>query len=476
MRKLSIIFSIALAATGGLCQAAWTSFHGNADNTGFARVDTAPADITNQVGLVDVGPVAPGANPVTAPDGTVYVGNLRGELIALRPDGAFFWKQNLRQSIFASPAIGADGSIYVISGNQVRVRDQVYDSDRIVDLWYLHKFMPGGAELYRAAFPMSLGIGSLTSAPPSIWNFSGKEVVMVPTYASFDISLTAFDAGNGSILDDEIVTRLDATIHGSGFSFDDIGNFFKDIAECITHPVPSECGTSFSESSHLDGIPVPMPGVAIRATTDGSPLVWLADGVRSTVAFRFDPLTGFEKIFRSDDRKDRKSTAPMALKNDVALVGTGDGQVRFEQGAGAFPGFGTIRATPTRMADGRLVVINTAGTMSVLIGATDSMTVQLNGGTIASAAASCTHLYVSTTNEFVSFDVKTMQRVATHEWTGDGYYPPIIGPLGHVYALTHLGLNVFAPPVNFRRGPAQFKATTACDGLISNPLKKVLVP
>ncbi len=472
MRKLSIIFSIALAATGGLCQAAWTSFHGNADNTGFARVDTAPADITNQVGFVDVGPVAPGANPVTAQDGTVYVGNLRGELIALRPDGAFFWKQNLRQSIFASPAIGADGSIYVISGNQVRVRDQVYDSDRIVDLWYLHKFMPGGAELYRAPFPMSLGIGSLTSAPPSIWNFSGKEVVMVPTYASFDISLTAFDAGNGSILDDEIVTRLDATIHGSGV----VSNFFKALGDCFHSSFPFLGPCTFSATVEpFSKIPFPMPGVAIRATTDGSPLVWLADGVRSTVAFKFDPFTGFEQIFRSDNRKDRKSTAPMALKNDVALVGTDDGQVRFEQGAGAFPGFGPIRATPTRMADGRLVVINTSGMMSVLIGATDSTTVQLNGETIAGAAASCTHLYVSTTKEFVSFDVKTMQRVATHEWTGDGLYPPVIGPSGHVYALTHLGLNVFAPPVNFRRGPAQFKATTACDNVVAKP-PKVLTP
>ena len=458
--------------TGGLCQAAWTSFHGNADNTGFARVDTAPADITNQVGFVDVGPVAPGSNPVTAPDGTVYVGNLRGELIALRPDGAFFWKRQLNGlhgGIMAAPAVGVDGSIYVISG--ARVRDHRSGDAVMRNFFFLHKFTPGGGWVYAAPFPTYVGgtFDSVTTAPPNIWRFNGKEVVMVPTLVGMvDIDLLAFDAGGGGILDDEIVTRGDPTVTGSSGIFDAIGDFFS---SCFGNFPFGGCSFSAAPYDPFGKIPLPMPGVALWENSGGSPWVWLADGVRSTVALKFDPITGFEQIFRLDDRQDRTSTAPMALNNVTALVGTGDGQVRFERGAGSFPGFGPIRATPTRMADGRLVVIDIFGTMSVLIGATDSTTIQLNGETIAGAAASCTHLYVPTTKEFVSFDVKTMQRVATHEWTGDGLYPPVIGPSGHVYALTHLGLNVFAPPLNFRRGPAQFEAKTACDNVVAKPPK-----
>jgi hypothetical protein len=42
--------------------AAWQHAHGDSANTGFARVDTDPADSHNPV--TQLGPLAPGANPV----------------------------------------------------------------------------------------------------------------------------------------------------------------------------------------------------------------------------------------------------------------------------------------------------------------------------------------------------------------------------------------------------------------------------
>src|SRR5438876_8396384 len=66
-----------------LSHAAWPTAHGNPSNTGFARVDTKAA--TSPTVAVNVGNIAPGSNPVTAADGTVYIGNLAGELIALHP-------------------------------------------------------------------------------------------------------------------------------------------------------------------------------------------------------------------------------------------------------------------------------------------------------------------------------------------------------------------------------------------------------
>jgi hypothetical protein len=112
------------------------------------------------------------------------------------------------------------------------------------------------------------------------------------------------------------------------------------------------------------------------------------------------------------------------------------------------------------MNDGRLVVINRGGAMSVINSHSVVLQQQLNGESIASAAASCTHLSVSTTNELVTFDLKTMLPVARLSLTGGGFNAPIIGPFGHVYAMTNVGLFVFAAP---KRSPLQTTFSTACN-------------
>ena len=84
--------------------------------------------------------------------------------------------------------------------------------------------------------------------------------------------------------------------------------------------------------------------------------------------------------------------------------------------------------------------------MSVTNGPSLALQQRLNGESIASAAASCTHLFVSSTRELVTFDVTSMMPVARVRWTDGGRHAPIIGPLGQVYAMTNVGLFVFAPP------------------------------
>jgi hypothetical protein len=475
MKKLAVIFAIALISATNLCHGAWTSPHGDPDNTGFARVDTAPAAFENQVGFANIGPVAPGANPVTAPDGTVYVGNLLGEMIALRANGTPYWKRQLNTfhgGIFASPVIGADGSIYVISGQ--RMRDHLSGSTSIRDRSFLHKFTPGGGWLYAMPFPTyfqnlaAFTTMGFSTAPPNIWRYNGVESVIVPVSVNipggFDIRLLAFDALGGAVLADQRVTVRVYDVTSSSPIIDAIGDFFETIGDCI-----SSHGCPFSASGYdpIAQAGLPMPGVAIWANPGGSPWVWVADGVRSTLAFKFDPAAGFEQIFRFDDKNDRRSTAPTALNNVVAAIGTEDGRVKFERTGTSLAGFGPLSATPTRMADGRLVVIDRLARMSLLRDGAIAMQTQLNGYTLAAAAASCTHLFVSTSDEFVTYDAHTMTPVAKLPWTGGGLYPPVIGPSGHVYGMTKWGLFVFAPPTMPRRGPAQFIGRTSCDRTIS---------
>jgi hypothetical protein len=85
MPKAMLVVLIMFARVGA-SHAQWLTAHGTPGNTGAARVETGPAK--NPTRVADVGHIAPGANPVTGPDGTVYSGNLSGDVIALHPDGA----------------------------------------------------------------------------------------------------------------------------------------------------------------------------------------------------------------------------------------------------------------------------------------------------------------------------------------------------------------------------------------------------
>jgi hypothetical protein len=62
------------------------------------------------------------------------------------------------------------------------------------------------------------------------------------------------------------------------------------------------------------------------------------------------------------------------------------------------------------------------------------------------AAASRTHVFVSTTDAFVTFEAEAQAPLQTFDWVGGGTSPPAIGLRGHVYAIASDILFVFPPP------------------------------
>jgi hypothetical protein len=451
----SILVVLLMLARPGSSRAAWPTAHGSPANTGFARVDTLPASAP--IGFADVGPVAAGANPVTGPDGTVYIGNLAGELIALFPDGKPYWKRTIysnQGAIVASPVVGADGSVYVVSSYSYA--DHRGGGSTQVHASFLHKFLPGGGWSW-TPFPKSGTDGGVTAAPPNIWAWNGSEAVMIPVvykglYGT-ELHLIAFST-SGTVLADKLVTFRSYQINSSTSSIWE--GIFDFIDDCIVK------GPGCAFSANQNRPPWPQPGVAIWQDPQSSPWVWVADDLRSTVAYKFDPAKGFSEILRFSDPNDRQSSPPVALDNVVAAVGTEDGRLKFERENFFIAGFGSITAAPTRLNDGRLVVIDQFGGMSLINSHSVVLQTRLNGSSIASAAASCTHLFVSTTDELVTFDLKIMAPVASMGWPthGGGFSAPIIGPLGHVYALSSSGLLVFAAP---RKPSLQSTFATACD-------------
>ena len=53
------------------------------------------------------------SSPAIGADGTIYVGSYDGKLYALNPDGTQKWAFTTGDAVYSSPAIGADGTIYV---------------------------------------------------------------------------------------------------------------------------------------------------------------------------------------------------------------------------------------------------------------------------------------------------------------------------------------------------------------------------
>jgi outer membrane protein assembly factor BamB len=90
----------------------WPVFHGDSRRSGLTLND-APFDSNLAWSYLAADSIVY-SSPVVAPDGTIYVGTLGEDLLALDPEGGLIWSYQ-GQSNFrhASPAIGADGTVYI---------------------------------------------------------------------------------------------------------------------------------------------------------------------------------------------------------------------------------------------------------------------------------------------------------------------------------------------------------------------------
>ncbi len=469
-RRLRIHLAAATIVTGGALIAGtvpaiadWRHAHANSANTGFVIIDTVPARWSQ---VRPLGSIAPGANPVVSSDGTVYVGNLEGELRAFHADGTPYWTRTLNSlhgGIFAAPVVGDDGSIYVVStihytDHRGGVTNERNDS-------FLHKFLPGGAWVLAVPFPEEFS-GSptranrgATTAPPNIWRSNGSEAIIVPVaYSRFgdgtdsrytDLRLIAFST-TGAVLANQLVTRAE-----SPSAYSTCADLLCEIIELFDQCINFDGGWPFGcpffarADVPLFGAGFPLPGVAIRSDPQGgAPLVMVTDGRHDKVAYAFSPQTGFTQVARSSHLLRQFTTPPMVRPNGDTLTGTRDGYLtvttaNFGQLV-IGSGMGTLTAAPTRLADGKILVVSREGIMSVLGGYRRQ--IQLTGESIASAAASCNHVFVATTNELATFDARTLAWVHSVPWVDGGLAAPVIGPYGHVYAIAANALHVFPAP------------------------------
>jgi hypothetical protein len=207
----------------------------------------------------------------------------------------------------------------------------------------------------------------------------------------------------------------------------------------------------------------PLPGVGIFAG-GGSAFIMVSDHRKDLIGYSFTNQR-FSEVFRLRQEEFFMRTPPVILPSGHALAGLQKIK-RDEIGAekrlgigrlilaapngnrtGFVDGFPVTFAAPTRLSDGRIVLVGAFGDVTVVRGTQVAATLQAPGRSIASAAASRNHLFVSAEDGFVTYDATTLAEVARIDWVGGGLNPPAIGPQGHVYAIASNILFVFPPSI-----------------------------
>lgn len=440
---------------------AWEGAHGDPSNSNFIDIPSTPAK-TVSAKIANLGTYAPGAAPVVAPDGTVYLGNLEGEVIALHRDGSVAWRRAIGhgQSIVASPAIGADGTIYVI-GLKRYTDHRVSPAKEVVESTF-HRFTPGGGWLGQTPFP-DHHTNVAAAAPPAIWNFGGIEEVVVPAVYSHgnapghDVRLIAFDA-HGAAMADTLVTSFYPEVTGGW------GQSSWRTATCLIPGIGLPLCLPYGFTAPDLPVPEPAPSVAMMSVAAGvRPDVVVSDHMKDVVVYAFDG-SNFNEGARDHVNGALLRSAPVALPDRHSVVGTEqlkktDGaEIPNRKGGAVFAGPSDRRipsltdgqavyATPTRLADGRILLVGLYGTLTLTDGGPATETLTLPGISIASAAASRDHAYVSMSDEFVSYELPAFNEVSRIAWTDGGMSQPVIGPKGDVYALAGNALYIFKMPI-----------------------------
>jgi hypothetical protein len=279
-----------------------------------------------------------------------------------------------------------------------------------------------------------------------MWQFGSDEAIMVtalyPRRRGSELHLLAFSPGGG-IIDDWSLDLSGGDVTEGG-SWDALRDLLS---------VPFQPGIVF--------VP-PLPGVAIATSPQGgTPHIVLVDRYfRQTIRFTFcvgascvPPVQpGFTELFRTPHQPRDLWSAPMIMPDMRAVVGTDDGVVFNGPGPAPSPpvtGLGAgIYATPTMAAIGSLVVVSVRSRVSVLRDGAVVSWLPLQGETIARAAASRSHVYVSTTEALYTLDANAADSsVLRFPWAGGGgRSSPAIGPRGQVYAMASNVLFVFPAP------------------------------
>ena len=328
----------------------------------------------------------------------------------------------------------------------------------------MHRFTSGGGWVGQTLFPEHNSGGGGTTASPNLWRFNGVELIMVTAPyrrevgGGIDIRLLAFTPDGALVADQRATSIVPETTGG-----------FGKPPICAVPVITLFCyvGVDFTPPSGLKMPPPPLPGVGLHTNPlGGTPWILVSDHHKDFVGFTFSLADHkFYEVFRVHDENRFMRSAPSFIPDQHSIIGVEDtdrdndgAQTGNEKGGVVFSGPNQAKAAPltglpaiyasaTRMWDGRTALVGANGELILLNGRQVTARVKLAGDSIVPAAASRTHVFVSTQFAFQTFDPASLTEVANVTWNSGGKSPPVIGPQGHVYVTADQTLFVFGRPI-----------------------------
>jgi outer membrane protein assembly factor BamB len=418
----------------GLGAGRWAQFHADGANQGSIGVTSMVA--VEPRWSLDVGPVLY-SSPVIGGDGTIYVGTVSGDLVAVRPDGTVRWRRAFPNTpILASPAVGADGSVYVVT-------NQKADTSLLSTL---HRVSPSdGTVAWSYPFPN----GGFTTGSPKTWSAAGSHFVFVYVRRSSEPlrrnEIFVLDR-NGQVLRRETAQGCSTDLVGTG-GWDWLTTFLGVWARCFPFgctfvPAPVPPGGTAIPFYQSYGWPDPTPAIVDFPGVEplGQPIVIVVDDC-AIMAYRWQapvlallwgaPVSGEASSFSSP-----AVTSQLVLGDIRGRVRAFDylsGVKLWEYDAGE-----AVMGSPASL--GRQVYVASLNALHVL----DSSGVRvakrdIGGQTVASPALTPSAWYVSSAQ-----GVHTLSLDLLSQWIDArmpaGLSSPAIGGDGSVYTVTSTGV------------------------------------
>lgn len=433
----------------------WEARHGARDNTGYARINTAPIRRT-PLTIPNLGRFADGVAPVTASNGQVFICNDGGRLYAFEANGTPLWHRDLGHGFVAttSPVVGTPVqghfTIYVLG---TRAMDDHTVSPVVTRAQArLFAFTETGTPRWEQDLPFD-DVREFRPAPPSL-----LQRFVAPEWLDSVILTLAFVSNPYPGLH----TRIIAVSSGGAIEA------VKDVSSYVS-PIEGDVwwvpGFSFPLDTHPvwdTPVVLPAPGAAVEAS-GWTPRIWVTDGIKYLFHYDFDGhafteqkrielpgqsspvmldphenIAEFQRIaFYSAGSELRSSNVSTGPLGGTRVIAEGQATKLCPTYLGNHVLMFTRSSDDTRFPSGLVVVAN---------GAVVSETT-LPSQTMVPAAASQNHIFVSTKNVFLQYD-RYMQKVGEVPWVNGGRIGPAIGPDGWVYAMASNILFIFPPMQN----------------------------
>lgn len=409
----------------------WAQFHTNGPNQGFILVNSGVA--LEPKWSVSIGPVAY-SSPAIGADGTIYVGTTEGELVAVNSSGTIRWKKTIaaNSAIVSSPAVGTDNNIYLISVPETTDEEKFWSST-------LHSVTPEGDIKWSRTFPDGFTTGSAKT-----WETGGKLYIFVHIMRIPYTQLVIFDQDGNEIHRENV---CGAEIEGG-------------------YPIPSDWWRIFTgglpfifttpgvrDPSHPLGPFYPTVAIVdYPPISPNQPMIIVADNTCGIRAYRWNP-PNLSHLWDQIHR-DINYSSPAVDPGGFLAIGKDDGHiVAYDTQTGTpqwdYDAKEPITATPA-------VFVSYVYAVSLnhlhVIDSRDGQLVykfDLDGNSVSSPALTANHLYVSSDRGFYTFDhlPAPTADITLQDKAAGGFSSPAVDVDGTVYMVTSSGfLQAFPPP------------------------------